>query len=466
MYWMLILFVVTWGAAAFGAVYEWAYQPLIAAAALLGIYGLFSRASAGRRMNTPLAIACAVVIASAAAQLIPLPHALVSAISPEADQYLRRHEVGYAVLAATGESPAHALSIDPAQTAIGLTFLIALALFLLGAGRRLGDDDVRRLAPALMAIGSALAVVGIVQKLLYNGRLYWFWTPIARSFAPFGPFVNRNHFAGWMLMALPLVTGHFIGLVMAGIRDITPGQSRVSWLAGPDAGRVLAAVLGILVMSLSLVMTLSRSAITCFVMALLLAGVAVARRSESASRRLVIIMFLAGVAAVAVWEAGLDQLAMRFVFTDREIDMRLGAWNDALDVAHRYPAAGAGLNTYGVAMYEYQTHRVEAMHFAEAHNDYLQLLAEGGVLVTVPAVVLIVVFVREVRRRFLEGADDRAGFWIRAGAVTGIVAISLQELVDFSLQIPGNAMLFVLLCVMAVRTGRRAATPTPLSLRR
>ena len=90
-------------------------------------------------------------------------------------------------------------------------------------------------------------------------------------------------------------------------------------------------------------------------------------------------------------------------------------------------------------------------HYIEAHNDYLQLLVEGGWLVTVPALVLLVLFVREVHRRFREGRDDRTGYWIRLGAVTGLVAIACQEVVEFSLQMPGNAALFVLLCAVAVR---------------
>ena len=87
----------------------------------------------------------------------------------------------------------------------------------------------------------------------------------------------------------------------------------------------------------------------------------------------------------------------------------------------------------------------------EAHNDYLQLLVEGGWLVAVLALVLVGLFAREVRRRFCEGRDEGTGYWIRLGAVTGIVAIAFQEIVEFSLQMPGNAALCTVLCVIAVR---------------
>ena len=97
----------------------------------------------------------------------------------------------------------------------------------------------------------------------------------------------------------------------------------------------------------------------------------------------------------------------------------------------------------------------------EAHNDYLQLLVEGGWLVTVPALVLVWLVAREVRRRFREGLDDRTGYGIRLGAVTGIVAIAFQEIVEFSLQMPGNAALFTILCAIAVRRASVKARSDP-----
>jgi O-antigen ligase len=86
----------------------------------------------------------------------------------------------------------------------------------------------------------------------------------------------------------------------------------------------------------------------------------------------------------------------------------------------------------------------------EAHNDYLQLAAEGGLLVLLPAVALAAVFVREVRRRFREAGPGLTSYWLRGGAVAGLIAIALQETVEFSLQMPGNAVLCAVLCAIAL----------------
>src|SRR5204862_179410 len=84
-----------------------------------------------------------------------------------------------------------------------------------------------------------------------------------------------------------------------------------------------------------------------------------------------------------------------------ELDARRGAWTDALDVSARFPLTGTGLNTYGVATILYQRHDLEH-HYEQAHNDYLQLMAEGGVLLAVPAALCLGVFAHTVRRRFRE----------------------------------------------------------------
>jgi hypothetical protein len=70
-------------------------------------------------------------------------------------------------------------------------------------------------------------------------------------------------------------------------------------------------------------------------------------------------------------------------------------------------------------------------------------------LLCVPAALVIACFVAAARLRLRESQDEMPR-WIRRGAVTGIVAIALQETVDFSLQMPGNAFLFALLAAIVL----------------
>jgi O-antigen ligase len=92
--------------------------------------------------------------------------------------------------------------------------------------------------------------------------------------------------------------------------------------------------------------------------------------------------------------------------------------------------------------------------YAQTHNDYLQVLVEGGILVAVPALVASVMVVTRIRRR-LQARDDRPFTrWIRLGAVAGLIGIAAQSLVEFSLQMPGNTMLFAFLLAVALHRDR------------
>ena len=140
---------------------------------------------------------------------------------------------------------------------------------------------------------------------------------------------------------------------------------------------------------------------------------------------------------------------------------RFAAWQDSWRILQDFWITGTGFNTYGVSMLHYQT--VSGMgKFIEAHNDYLQLAVEGGWLVGVPALLLVASLATEIRRRFREGADDTRTYWVRVGAVTGLLAIAFQSLVEFTLQMPGAAVLFATLLAIAIHHPRpRVVNPEP-----
>ena len=204
-------------------------------------------------------------------------------------------------------------------------------------------------------------------------------------------------------------------------------------------------------MAVSLVFTMSRSGIMSLVLALTVSSIWAARRQSGRSRRVLVPATVALVLVVAVsLGGGVDAVEREFSSASwSDLEGRVGIWRDTVTIIRDFPLTGTGLNTYGVAMLGYQTYN-PSVRWVEAHNDYLQLVAEGGVLLVVPVGIAFFILVREVRRRFREGGDDPMTYWLRAGAVTGLVALGLQSLVDFSLQMPGNAVLFVTLWAIAI----------------
>jgi O-antigen ligase len=151
----------------------------------------------------------------------------------------------------------------------------------------------------------------------------------------------------------------------------------------------------------------------------------------------------------AVTWAGVDRTVDRFGRASSDAGGRLDAWSDTVEIIRDFPAFGSGVGTYGQAMLLYQTGGRDVM-YAHAHNDYLQIVAEGGLLVTLPVLVALGGVVVVVRRRLSSGDDDPLTYWVRVGAVAGLAGIAAQSVVEFSLQMPGNRVMFVLLLALAM----------------
>src|SRR5207244_3728949 len=148
---------------------------------------------------------------------------------------------------------------------------------------------------------------------------------------PFGPFVNPNHFAGWMTMALPLALAALLDNMLHAIEsgDPRPGR-RLAILSSDRSGPVLLIAVSCLVMGLSLVMTQSRSGIAAFAVGELLAGWTLFRRQQGSIARAVVagsvLLLLGGTAA---W-AGAEALVSKFTDaqSSKSLNMRVKAWRD------------------------------------------------------------------------------------------------------------------------------------------
>ena len=248
----LTLLIVAWGALAFGAIYDWARWPLIIACVAAGARG-FARTvpRERRRMNGAILAGLALVALTVCVQLVPLDSHTLRRWSPAADAFLREYDLLYA-LPVVEETPfpgskdpglhqnvpieprrsasipisgtiTHPLSIDPAKTWVGLACFAAFGVMLLGLARGIGGRDLRVFAPGIVGLGVLMSMIGIIQKALWSGKVYGFWEPVNKGVVAFGPFINRNHFAGWMLLALPLAVGYFASLVAKGMVGVKPG---------------------------------------------------------------------------------------------------------------------------------------------------------------------------------------------------------------------------------------------------
>jgi O-antigen ligase len=448
----LLVGTIAWGAFAFGSVYPWGYRPLAAGVVAVTLASVLVRPPS-TQLGLPglptlhlgwLAGGLALFAGAVIFQMVPVPLAWLRAVSSHALDVVTIFDL------TIGAHPDwHTLSIAPRLTATGLVLFASFAVLIVGSARLITIRGPGGLAHAIAIIGVLLALTGIIQKPLFTGKIYGFWTPQMGG-DPFGPFVNRNHFAGWMLMALPVTLGLLCRGVARGMRHVKPTfRDRVLWLSTPDASRLVLLAGAAAVTALSLVLTMSRSGISAMILMLALTGVVAFRRQGTTRRRAIVTIYLVLLVVVVTAWVGVDTIVNHFARADwSELNNRRGAWADAAGIFSKFPLTGTGLNTYGVATLFYQRHDL-AQHYAQAHNDYLQLAAEGGLLLLLPAAACLVAFIAAVRRRFKEDTGT-SSYWMRVGAVTGLAAIALQETVEFSLQMPGNAVLFAVLCGMAL----------------
>ena len=445
---------VAWGALAFGGVYPWAFWSLAVLCAGLGLWAIFSLEAWTDARVRSLAIALAAVALAIGIQAVALPYAIVIRLSPAIDMFFHQFRLIY------HPAELQSLSLNQSSTVTALALFVAMALFLVGLTRGIRRVGLEWLAVQILGFGVALAVVGVVQRAFMqepaDTLIYGFWRPV-RPGTPFGPYINRNHFAGWMVMALPLVMGYSCGVVA----KLAPSPERgwLRWLTSEEAGRPLLLAVCLLVMGMALTLTESRSGIASFAVAMLVMAAFIARRVESRRVRLAATGYvLALVVAAVVW-AGAGSTYARFELASDDIGGRVGAWRDTLGIIRDFPVFGTGVGAYRQAMLVYQTQGRERV-FAQAHNDYLQVVAEGGLLVVIPVLVLLTIVIRTIVRRLTSGDDDTMTSWIRAGAVAGLVGIAAQSVVEFSLQLPGNRPMFVLLLALALH--RPAAPERPI----
>jgi O-antigen ligase len=453
LYIVALVITLAWGLLAFGAVYPWAYTPLALAAATVGAAGFAfgaGRAWAERALALPLALVAAI----AGLQLVPLPLALLSRISPNTVRFLQSFDLTWAL----GGNASHAVSIVPGKTWLGLALFAAFAVLLLGSARAFGRIGVLTFARALIVVGIGVALFAILQaalnvgRLAYEVKIYGFWQPINRA-TPFGPFVNRNHFAGWMLLVLPIAVAYLCGLIERGTKGLpATWRHRILWLGSPEGGRSVLMALAIAVMGLSLLASQSRSGLGSFTVALMITAVWLAARRGGVKRLALPFTALAvGGVLLLAW-AGAGVALSRFSTAGSELGTRLSAWHDALRIISAFPFMGTGLNTYGSATLLYQTSSLSS-HFQEAHNEYLQIAAEGGILLLAAFALCVWRLAATTRHRFAAADEPSLARWVRIGAVTSLIAMALQSLMEFSLQMPGNAALFAVVVALAVHTG-------------
>jgi O-antigen ligase len=321
------------------------------------------------------------------------------------------------------------LSVYPYATKIELLKAGAyLLLFFLTVESFQTLDDWKSFVWFLVILGSFVSLLAVVQYFTFNGKLYWFRI-LPQGVVPVGPFVNHNHFAGFVELIIP--PGLAMLLTGAVRRDKLPLL-------------ILLSVLPIGALALSA----SRGGIISFLFEFVLLTFLV--RTKGEARRPLLMAGGIALAAgfLAIW-LGLGWTVERFEHStpgDLSRDRRVSIYRDTWRIVRDHPWTGTGLGTLQTVFPRYESY-YDGLVVDHAHNDYLELLADTG-LIGGACMLGFVALLAWRGLSNLHGASNPASRSIYSGAVVACAGLLLHSLVDFNLHIPSNALLFLLLAAM------------------
>jgi O-antigen ligase/polysaccharide polymerase Wzy-like membrane protein len=392
------------------------------------------------RLEGRLDAALMLLVGCITMQLVPLPTAVVPLVSPHA-AHVRD------VLALTPPPTVHVrpLSIRGAETEWALLVTAAaIAVFWL-ARRDFTRGGVRRTVRGVAVAGFAVSLLAIVQAATAGRYIYWAVRTEYEGPLPFGPFINRNHFATWVLMALPLTVGYIAA--RAGADRARYHTQRIPpWRRFAADARGLWLTVAAGVMLLALLLSLSRSGLVSMVVSGTATVVLLRSRVDPVLRRMLVLSAAAIVVIAMLW-ADVPALAQRLAGVPTGVANRLTIWRETLPIVRDFWATGTGAGTYRTAMLVYQQSD-RSIYFNQAHDHYLQVAAEGGLLLMIPLVLALTAFARTARASIV--ADRSALLYLRAGAACGLVAVALQSLWETGLVMPANGVLAATLAAILV----------------
>jgi O-antigen ligase len=335
------------------------------------------------------------------------------------------------------------------DTFSGALLYVAYAMLCFLAAQSLRRSSQARVIAVIFIIyGFMVASLALIQGIAPNGKLYWLRQPHMGGWI-YGPYVNHNHYAGLMEMLIP------IPLVLA-----------MSRLTG-DKERIAAGIAAI-VMTGTVFLSGSRGGmLAVFVEFMVLAAMLVRGRKTI---RVVIglIAFVAVLISLLTWLGG-KELTNRIgsISTEARTELsggvRLSIDRDSLRMFRAKPVLGWGLGTFPVVYPKFRSFYTN-FFVNEAHNDYLQLLAELGVLGFATMGWFLIVLYRTAFQKIGNWTSEVTGS-LSLSCVLGVTGILVHSLFDFNLKIPANAALFYVVCTLAAgpRLLQRARKRKPVS---
>lgn len=357
-----------------------------------------------------------------------------------------------------------AVSYDPYETRLVALLLFAYTTYLALLLRYTDTERrLRALLYALVVAGLASALFGIVRQTAQRGA-EGFLLEYLRPGGGYAQFINKNHFAYLAEMALGVLLGLVAGRGVGRAKALVPMALALPlWAAlvlSNSRGGILAMLCQVIFLGVSFGVTRGRGTISAGGFGPTPSVLDRVAGSKAARAGLVLALLLT-IAVGMVWLGG-DTVADHVASVGEEVT------NETTDATHSgrkdiwaatwasfaaHPLAGVGFGGYWVAVSE-RHEGSGGLVPQQAHNDYLEVLASGGIVGAAVVLIFLLLLVRQSSARLHAGSAFARAACL--GALTGLCGIAVHSLVEFGLHVPSNA--FAALALAA------AAAAQPLKL--
>ncbi|MBI3404749.1 MAG: O-antigen ligase family protein [Acidobacteria bacterium] len=331
------------------------------------------------------------------------------------------------------------ISVSPVETRLEwLHWVGYLTLAFVAAISFDRPQRLQRLAQVLAVCGAAIAILGIAQYLTAKGKIYWLIEPTHGGWI-FGPYVNRNHFAGLMELWIPLSLG----------LALSPENSVVRrWMWTGLA----------LVMSTAVVLSGSRGGVISLIAEFLFLALAAAalQGGRRAFFGLLTLLLLTGGAVVTldrgeILERFKQTLRPNSIVQEEAAAYRLDAWRGTLEIYRQNWVIGSGLNTFADLFPSVRAFPTDKI-WTHAHNDFLQFLAETGLVGAAFGIWMLVAGGREAWQNLIHTQGSATGAAL-IGIAAGVFGFMVHGWLDFNFHVPANAANFAVLSAVLCRRG-------------
>ena len=377
-------------------------------------------------------------------QLIPMPSGIIRIISPETYNVYKETILIYEPLTWVS------LSINKKATSMEFFRITAYAAFYVLTIQLLTKKDIfKKTITVIIVFASLLSFLGILQHILSNNRVFWL-RELTQGGIPFGPYVNRNHYAGLMEMIFPLVLGLFLfykpHVTYRSFREkITEIFNR------PTTNIYILLGFSAILIATSIFLTLSRSGIVSLCLSMIFFGAMVLERGTSRKRGIIIIIIFVLIVLSVGW-FGWDPIFERFErIRNAEGDIseqRLVIWKDSKNIIKDFPLTGTGFGSFINIYPKYRTISGDVIA-DHAHNDYIELFSDGGIIAFLISAWFFLALSFKSYKVFLKRRDIYS-IYVFIGSFTGIIAILIHSITDFNLHTGANGLYFFFLAGLAV----------------